>query len=60
MPHLVLTRRVNESFMIGDDVKVTVLYSKLGSTRFCIDAPPEVKVWREEIYRRLKAQKVTP
>lgn len=51
---LVFTRRVGESFMIGDDVKVTILASKGNQIRVGIDAPREVEVHREEIYNRIQ------
>jgi carbon storage regulator len=51
---LILTRRVGETIMIGDDVKVTVLGVKGNQVRVGIDAPKEVAVHREEIYDRIK------
>ena len=50
---LILTRRVGETLMIGDDVKVTVLASKGNQVRIGIDAPRDVDVHREEIYNRI-------
>jgi carbon storage regulator len=50
---LILTRRVGETLMIGDDVKVTVLASKGNQIRIGIDAPRDVEVHREEIYNRI-------
>lgn len=50
---LILTRRVGESLMIGDDVTVTVLASKGNQIRIGIDAPRDVEVHREEIYERI-------
>ena len=52
---LVLTRRVNEILMVGDDVTVTVLGVKSNQIRIGINAPREVAVHREEIYERIKA-----
>ena len=55
---LILTRRWGESITIGDDVKVTVLGTKGNQVRFGIDAPKEVSVHREEIYRKIQAEKL--
>lgn len=49
---LILTRRVGETLMIGDDVTVTVLGVKGHQVRIGVDAPKEVAVDREEIRRR--------
>ncbi len=49
---LVLTRRVNERIMIGDDVVVTVLEVRGDQVRIGIDAPRDVKVFREEVVLR--------
>ena len=53
---LILTRRVGETLMIGDDVTVTVLGVKGNQTRIGINAPKEVAVHRVEIYERIRAQ----
>jgi carbon storage regulator len=50
---LVLTRRIGETLVIGDDVNVTVLGVKGGQIRIGITAPREVQVHREEIYLRI-------
>ena len=57
---LILTRRVNESLMVGDQVTVTVLAVKGNQVRIGIDAPKEVQVHREEIYDRLQSEKAQP
>ncbi|MEN8205066.1 MAG: carbon storage regulator CsrA [Pseudomonadota bacterium] len=53
---LVLTRRVNETLMIGNEVTVTVLGVNGNQVRIGINAPKEVAVHREEVYERIKAQ----
>ena len=50
---LILTRKVGESINIGTDIKVTVVSIEGGQTRLGIEAPKEVIVHREEIYRRI-------
>ncbi len=50
---LILTRRVGEKLVIGENVTVTVLGVKGNQIRVGIDAPPEVLVHREEIFQRI-------
>lgn len=53
---LILTRRVGETLMIGDDVTVTVLGVKGNQVRIGVNAPKHVAVHREEIYQRIKQE----
>lgn len=54
---LILTRRVGETIMIGDDVTITVLGVQGSQVRIGVNAPNDVSVHREEIYRRIEAEK---
>ena len=53
---LILTRRVGETLMVGDEVTVSVLSAKGNQVRIGVNAPKEVSVHREEIYERIKAE----
>ena len=54
---LVLTRRIGETLMIGDDVVVTVLGIQGNQTRIGIEAPKEIEVHRSEVYDRIQKAK---
>ena len=53
---LLLTRKLGENIRIGDDVKITIVEVKGNHVKLGIDAPPSVKVHREEIYARIQQE----
>jgi carbon storage regulator len=55
---LILTRRVGETVMIGNDVTVTILGVKGNQVRVGVNAPRDVAVHREEIYERIKREEL--
>jgi carbon storage regulator len=54
---LILTRRIGETVVIGDDISITVLAVKGNQIRLGVNAPRDVSVHREEIYQRIKFEK---
>ena len=50
---LILTRSQNESIVIDDDIKITILGTKGNDVKIGIEAPDDVEIWREEIYDRI-------
>ncbi len=54
---LILTRRVGETLMIGDEVSVTVLGVKGNQVRLGVNAPKDIAVHREEIYQRIQHER---
>jgi carbon storage regulator len=57
---LILTRRVGEAVMIGDEITITVLGVKGNQVRIGVHAPKDVAVHREEIYERIRAEGEEP
>ena len=56
---LVLTRKPGEGFLIGEDITVKIIEVKGGGIRIGIDAPAEMKIYREEVYSRICKENIT-
>ncbi len=56
---LILTRKVGESIMIGDSVEVKILGLRAGQVKIGIEAPKDLKVHREEIFERIRAEEAS-
>lgn len=54
---LILTRKVGESLLIGDEISITVLSVQGNQVKVGVNAPKEVSIYREEIYQRVKEMK---
>lgn len=54
---LILTRRVGETIVVGDDIRLTVVSVNGNQVRIGIDAPRDIAVHREEIYKRIETEK---
>ena len=55
---LILTRRIGESLMIGDNITVTVMAIKGGQVRMAIDAPRSTPIYREELLKQKEAERL--
>jgi carbon storage regulator len=55
---LILTRRIEEIIHIGDDITIKILGIHHGQVRIGIDAPDDVKIFREEIFLRIQKEKM--
>jgi carbon storage regulator len=53
---LVLTRKIGEGIIIGDDIKITIVEMKGGGVRIGIDAPQDRKIYRQEIFDRIASE----
>jgi carbon storage regulator len=51
---LILTRNQNESVIIDDDIRITILSDRHGRVKLGIEAPEDIEIWREDIYDKLQ------
>ena len=56
---LVLTRKSEESFLIGDDIQVTVLSIRGNQVQLGVKAPSDVRIYRGEVYNKIKAENIS-
>ncbi len=55
---LVLTRKSDESIKIGEDITITIVEIKGNQVRLGIEAPPDIRVYRKELYDKIKAENI--
>ena len=55
---LVLTRKADEGIIIGDDISIKVIEIKAGAVRLGIEAPQSTRIYRQEVYDRIRAENV--
>ena len=55
---LVLTRKAGEGIIIGDNITVKIIEMKSGGIRIGIDAPRETKIYRQEVYDRIRQENI--
>lgn len=53
---LILTRKSGEGILIGDDIRITIVEIKGGAIRVGIDAPADKKIYRQEVYDRIREE----
>ncbi|MDR0411461.1 MAG: carbon storage regulator CsrA [Treponema sp.] len=53
---LILSRKVNEKIMIGDDISISIIDIKNDQVRLGVDAPRHVKVFRQEVFTEIEAE----
>ena len=56
---LVLTRKSEESLLVGDDIQVTVLSIRGNQVQLGIKAPPQVRIYRGEVYDKIKSENIS-
>ncbi|WKL67252.1 carbon storage regulator CsrA [Pseudomonas qingdaonensis] len=54
---LMIERKQGESIRINDDITINILVTRAGAVKIGVDAPKEIRVYREEIYNRIKAER---